>query len=133
MIHHPSTVHWDTTLKQIFDEIDDYLEHTYGDLYHLRPNRPARGETSNKEHDGLFNVGSSFSAGFGSSLGRGFVVSVHLSTLQPVESAVYHQIMEVVIQLLREKLPERFPGRELKVDWDGDNLKIHGDLSLGEL
>ena len=53
---------WERKLKRVFDDIDDYLEEKYGHLYTLHPARAERGETSNKEQDGLFNVGATFSA-----------------------------------------------------------------------
>jgi hypothetical protein len=133
MMHHPKTLEWDRKMKELFDEIDDYLEDKYSGLYMLHPNRAQRGETSNKEHDGLFNVGSSFSAGYGSEYGRGYVVSVRLSTLENVDSKVMEGIISEVSRLIKEKLPQKFPGRDLKVDWDENVLKIHGDLSLGSL
>jgi len=36
---------WENTLKEIFNEIDDYLEDMYGGLYPLHPSRSSRGAT----------------------------------------------------------------------------------------
>ncbi len=79
------SIEWDRRLKRLFDEVDDYLEDKYGDLFPLHPNRMKRGNTSNKEMDGLFNIGASFSPGYGTELGRGYVVDLHLSTLTRVD------------------------------------------------
>jgi hypothetical protein len=124
---------FDDSLKQIFDEIDTWLEDKYGSEYPLHPNRPERDTTSNPEMDGLFNVGASFSAGYGSRKGRGYIVDIHMSTLGFVPPAVRDQIEQEVMDLLHEKLPQRFPGRDLKAEKDGPVIKIYGDLSLGEL
>ena len=70
-MYHPKMMEWDKKLKAIFDRIDDKLEDRYGELFPLHPTRAERGTTSNKESDGLFNVGASFTAGYGSKLGRG--------------------------------------------------------------
>ncbi|MDD2235958.1 MAG: hypothetical protein PHP44_12500 [Kiritimatiellae bacterium] len=121
---------WEKRLKRVFDEIDDVLEKQYGGDYPLHPSRAERGATSNREHDGLFNIGAAFSAGYGSEHGSGYVVEVGMSTLVGVEESVREQLEEEVIKLLREKLPDAFPGRELQVLRDGSVYKIVGDLSF---
>ena len=122
---------WERRLKRLFDEIDDRLEDTYGPLFSLHPSRARRGSTANKEHDGLFDVGASFSPGYGSSLGRGYVVDVDVVTLQAVPDRIREQIEADVHRLIRERLPDYFPGRDLRVGRDGNLIKIHGDLSFG--
>ena len=130
-MRHTSTRIWDQTLKALFDEVDDWLENAYGQAYSLHPNRPSRGATANKEMDGLFNVGADFSAGYGSQLGRGYVVQVRLSTLDHIPQDVRARIEADVEDLVRKKLPEFFPGRDLRLERDGRLLKIIGNLSLG--
>ena len=71
---HPKMVEFDSRMKELFDEVDHYIEDLYGDRYDLHPVRPARGETANPEADGLFNVGAIFSPGFRSKLGRGYII-----------------------------------------------------------
>lgn len=122
---------WERTLKSLFDEIDDQLEDTYGPLFSLHPARPKRGTTANKEHDGLFDVGASFSAGYGSHLGRGYVVDVDVVTLQTIPATIREKIEADVYRLLNERIPEYFPDREIEVGRDGNLIKIHGDLSFG--
>ena len=121
---------WEETLKKVFDEIDDVIEERFGSLYHLHPARPKRGSTANKEHDGLFDIGASFSAGYGSARGRGYVVDVGMVTLDRVPDAIRSRVQNEVVVLLREKLPVFFPGRVLDVEKDGNVFKIIGDLSL---
>ena len=133
MPHHSRLEAWEQRLKAMFDEIDDHLEDRYGDLYPLHPNRAARGGTSNKESDGLFNVGAAFSAGFGSKFGSGYVIEVWISTLASVPKELKETIAEETAELVRQKLKTFFPERELDVERDGNVYKIYGDLSLGTL
>lgn len=128
---HYTLSNWEKQLKQMMDEIDDYLEKKYGKMYPLHPARKKRGETSNKEHDGLFNIGSAFSPGFGSDKGKGYVVDIDMITLSHVPYDIVRKIESDVIKLIRKKLPEYFPDRDLKVEKDGNLIKIFGDLSLG--
>lgn len=130
MSRHPLVIAWEEKLKRVFDEIDHELEERYGDRYPLHPNRPTRGETANPEDDGLFNVGASFTAGYGSQRGRGYVVSVRMVTLARVPADVQEQMENEVAVMLRERLPSIFPGRDLRVDRDGHVFKITGDLSV---
>ncbi|MFP4508681.1 MAG: hypothetical protein ACLFNQ_00980 [Spirochaetaceae bacterium] len=131
-IKHPQTKDFQDRLKRIFDEVDDYLEDRYGEMYDLHPARPSRGETDNKEHSGLFNVGASFTAGYGSEHGRGYVLSIEIATLEDVPDDIEDQIDEEAVEKIRELLPREFPDRELSVTRDGRVFKIHGDLSLGQ-
>jgi len=114
----------------VFDRVDDHLEEKYGRKYPLHPARPTRGTTSSKAHDGLFNLGASFSAGYGSKRGPGYVVEVRMVTLPRVPQYIRNQIEEEAVERLREELPREFPDRELKIERDGQVYKIHGDLRL---
>ncbi len=129
-MRHQKVEDWESRLKKVFDRIDDYLEDKYGGRYPLHPARPPRGTTSSKAYDGLFNVGASFSAGYGSSRGAGYVVEVRLVTLSRVPHYIRSQIEEEVIEKLREELPREFPDRELRVERDGSVYKIYGNLRL---
>ncbi len=132
-MRHVKMKQWDDQLKSLFDEIDDVLEDKYGKRFVLHPNRMRRGTTSNKEMDGLFNIGASFSAGYGSEHGRGYVVQVRMSTLEHVPSEFRNTIHAEVEELVKKKLPEKFPGRRLALERDGNLLKIIGDFSLGSV
>ncbi len=132
MIYSRKILQFDSTLKKIFDMIDDFLENNYGNNYHLHPNRPVRGSTANKASDGLFNVGASFSAGYGSVYGRGYVVDVDLATLDHVPEKVQIDIENEVADLLSEIIPQYFPGQDIRISRDGGVLKIYGELILKE-
>jgi len=121
---------WEEKLKKLFDEIDDEIEERFGSLYDLHPARPKRGTTSNKEQDGLFDIGASFSAGFGSKQGRGYVLDIDMVTLDKVPKEVQRHIEDLVVDKIREKLPKFFPGKDLTVKRDRNVFKIIGDLSL---
>lgn len=132
-MEHHALSSFDKRLKAVFDAADDYLEEKYGGMYPLHPARAKRGATANKETDGLFNVGASFSAGYGSEHGRGYVLDVDMVTLSNVSDEKEEEIEEDAVRFIRKKLPEYFPERKLQVHRDGHVFKISGDLSLGEL
>ena len=122
---------FDDRLKNLFDEVDHYIEDHYGDRYQLHPARPARGKTANPEMDGLFNIGANFTPGFGSELGRGYLIDVAMSTLEKVDDEVRREIYRAAADKVRELLPVHFPERELSVRRCRNHYKILGDFSLG--
>jgi hypothetical protein len=122
---------FDDRLKRLFDEVDRCIEDRYGDRYALHPVRPARGETANPEADGLFNIGANFTPGFGSELGRGYLIDVAMSTLEKVDDDVRREIYETAVEKVRELLPLYFPERELTVRREKNHFKIQGDFRLG--
>lgn len=128
MVYSEKIRQFDKSLKKIFDLIDDYLENNYGKQYRLHPNRPGRGVTANKSSDGLFNVGASFSAGYGSVYGRGYVVDIDLVTLEHVPERVQTEIENEVADLLRGIIPEYFPDQDIRISRDGNILKIYGEI-----
>jgi hypothetical protein len=132
-LRHPKAVEWEQRLKEVFDRIDDILEERHGHRHLLHPTRPKRHATANREDDGLFDVGASFTAGFGSAHGAGYVVELRVATLARVPDAERERLENEVVDLLREQLPVAFPGRQLRVVRDGHVIKIVGDLSLGTL
>ena len=127
-MNHPLREAWEEQLKKLFDEIDDYLEDRYGGKYVLHPSRPDRDETTNKAQDGLINVGATFTAGYGSELGRGYVVELDFVTLEHVAEEDEREAEKAVIKKIAEKLPKYFPQRELYVKKDNGVIKIYGDL-----
>ena len=129
-MRHPKIIEWEKKLKEVFDEIDDYLEDTYGKAYTLHPARAERDTTSNRALDGLFNVGASFTPGYGSEHGRGYAVEIDMVTLEQVPDKVERRIEKDVINKLKIKLPKYFPGKNLRVDKDGRAIKIYGDLTI---
>jgi hypothetical protein len=127
-MRHPQLERWESKLRAVFSRIDDHREEKYGHLYPLHPARPARGKTASKAQDGLFNIGASFSPGFGSRRGPGYVVEVRMVTLSRVPAEIRSRIEEEAAWLLRRELPRAFPGRRLEVSRDGNIYKITGDL-----
>lgn len=129
-MRHRKAKEWEKRLKAVFDIIDIELEEQYADRFDRHPARPAHGSTSSREMDGLFNVGASYSAGFGSRFGPGYVVDIRLSTLQRIPKDVKLELRDKVLAMLVESLPTAFPGKILHVDKERRHLRIHGDLSL---
>ena len=132
-MYHPKMNEFDDRMKAMFDEVDHYIEDLYGDKYALHPVRPARGETSNPEMDGLFNIGAVFTPGYGSEFGRGYIIDVSMSTLENVDDEVRREIYEVAAEKVKELLPVHFPERELTVRRDKNHFKIQGDFKLGQI
>ncbi len=129
-MQHPKLQAWENKLRGIFNEIDDHLESAYGHLYPLHPARARRRATGNKEHDGLFQLGTAFSAGFGSKHGPGYIIKIEMITLANVPDNVRAKIENDTIELLNQKLPAAFPNTNLKAERDGQAYKIYGDLNL---
>lgn len=125
---------WEARLKSVFDEIDAELEaeavRKGGLGYSRHPVRLPAGMTSNPEDDGLFEVGANFTVGIGSEKGAGYVVRARIATLEDVDAGTQQKLEEEVARRLKEKLPEAFPGRDLRVERDESGFKIFGDLSL---
>ncbi len=132
-MRHPSLIAWEETLKKALDHLDDILEDQFGNKYRLHPARPERGRTSNKSHDGLFDITANFTLGLGSEKGKGYVIDIHLSTLEKIPEDVYDQIEDLSIEKLRTALKEHYPDKELLVEKDGKIIKLFGDLSLGQV
>ncbi len=125
---------WEARLKQIFDEIDSEFESEgHGRKFPRHPRRPPAFATSNREDDGLFDIGAAFTVGIGSKHGAGYVLQARIATLENVPKDIQQTFEDEVVRRLKAKLPAAFPGVELHVDRDGTIYKIHGDLSLGSL
>ena len=125
---------WEHRLKKIFDEIDTEFEvEGIYRKFRRHPNRPPAFATSNREDDGLFDLGAAFTVGIGSQHGPGYVVQARIATLDAIPADLQEKFETEVVRRLKEKLPAAFPGVALHVDRDGPVYKIHGDLSLGSL
>jgi hypothetical protein len=131
MYIHPKLIQFTDNLEALFKEVDVILENHWGDTFPLHPNRPKRGQTSNPEMDGLFEIVPDFTVGLNSEKGRGYIVSLRVATLEKVPAEIYEKFMEESAKLIAEKLPIYFPGRNLQVIRDGKVFKIIGDFSLG--
>lgn len=124
---------WEEKLDNILDEIDDILEDKLGNKYRLHPARPKQGETANKSMDGLFDIAASFTLGLGSELGRGYVLKIKIVTLEKVSPDVQKMVENITMNKISERLPQVFPDRELDIKYDGNILKIYGDLNLDKV
>ena len=121
---------WEGRLYTLLREIDGVLEDKYGKLYPLHPARPQRGETANPQYDGLFRITASYSAGYGSKFGPGYIFRVELVTFEMVPDETRLRIEEEAMQMAEDGLKRVFPERELSIARDGNVIKIYGDLSL---
>jgi hypothetical protein len=128
---HPKAAVFDATMDALFHEVDEELEDRWGNLYPINPVRPKRGETSNPEMDGLFEIHPQFTTGIGSKKGRGYLVDFRVATLERVPRDKREAFLEEAARLVREKLPRFFPGRDIRLERDGGHYKITGDFSLG--
>jgi hypothetical protein len=132
MLSHPKQVEFDAKMNALFAEVDGVLEDVYGGEYPLHPVRPSRGVTENPEADGLFEVTPDFTAGYGSTFGRGYLVRTKLRTLEAIPVEVREQFRAEAAQLVAARLPKYFPERVLEIVRDGESYKIVGDFSLGD-
>ena len=133
MYVHAKQREFDEILRALFEEVDRRLEDRWPLAYARHPNRPERGVTADPSADGLFEVAADFTAGIGSGLGRGYLVSVRVATLEDVPLDRFEAFMTEAAGTVSELLPRYFPGRELGVARDGPRFKITGDFSLGSL
>ncbi len=129
-MRNPRLERFEAELDAILHEIDAELEAEHTGRYPLHPTRPAQGQTANPQYDGLFTIQAKFTAGFGSRLGPGYTLELRVSSLLPVTPADRQRFERHMVDRLRARLPEVFPGRTLAVDRDATGWKLHGDLSL---
>lgn len=133
MLSHPSLKEWEKKLDQAIDELDHLLEEKYGGQFVLHPARRKQGITSNPSQDGLFSIAAQFSLGLGSDIGKGYVVDIKMVTLQKVSKKKRDEIENYAYRKLKILLAQYFKGINLCLSKEGNILKIHGDLSIGEL
>jgi len=121
---------WEEKLNRLLRRTDLMLEESYGQLFARHPARPAHGCTANPQHDGLFRVTASFSPGFGSELGKGYVLQFELVSLEKLPNMQLDAIQQQAVRFIQKGLDEALPGKNLSVKRDGTLWKIVGDLSL---
>lgn len=126
------TEEWDRRLEAVFERVDIKMEQHFKEVFPRRNNRPAHGETASSQMSGLFNIGASFSAGYGSEQGRGYVIDVELCTYHNVDSELKENIETYARELIKQELEQEFPGRKLEIMRDGGVYKITGDFFLGK-
>lgn len=132
-MYHPKMNTFNQTFHKMFEEVTAHIEKQYGSHYPLHPARPPHGSTSSRQSDGLFNIGADFTPGYGSKYGRGYLIDVHMATLEKVPHEVRWEIVEEVVRKINELLPVYFPNRNLEVFSEGTHFKICGDFSLGNV
>lgn len=128
---HPKQIELETQLHKMCLELDNHLEDNFGAMFPLHPNREKRGKTSSANYDGLFSTGVQFTNGYGSSLGRGYLLDIDISTLSWVKKSDVSLIEEEAINFLSKALKRYFPNRKLEIKRDQNVIKIVGDFSLG--
>lgn len=117
-------------LSKLTNALDIHLENIYGDVYPLHPSRMATGKGSNPAYDGLFATTASFTLGYGTRFGRGYIVNIDIRTLSAVSEQFKNEIREQAEAFINANLKAYFPDRTLNLVQDGNLLKIVGDFSL---
>ena len=130
---HPKQEELETRLDAMCMDLDNYLEDQYRDIFPLHPNRPGRGAGANPSYDGVFATSISFTLGYGSQYGRGYLVIIDVRTLSRVSDTQREEINNRAFIYIQSALPKCFPERKLEIVRDGNLLKIIGDFSLGDV
>ena len=118
----------ENVLFNICLDVDSVLENEFGSAYEVHPNRPPRGKAANGILDGLFRVTTSFTPGYGSNFGRGYLVIIEVITLDVIDVEFIKRVTERGIQIFRERLREKFPEKKLCIVHDINVYKIVGDF-----
>ncbi len=121
---------FETALHEVLCEVDRRLEECYGTQFTLHPARPEHGEIENPQYAGLFALTAKFTAGFGSLYGPGYSLEMRAVTLSHVPDAVRAEWEQLMVEHLRQRLPEVFPKRSLQIVKDTLGWKLIGDLAL---
>ena len=130
---HPKQEELERRLDRLCMALDNYLEDQYSDIFTLHPNRPKRGAGANPSFDGVFATSVSFTLGYGSKYGRGYLIVIDVRTLQYVSSSQREEINNRAFLFIQKTLPVEFPERKLEIVRDGNLLKVIGDFSLGDV
>ncbi len=131
-LRHRAVEEFELRLHELFGRIDRELEAEFGDEIPRDPRRPPVGSTADHTAEGLFRLGASFGAGYGSKHGPGYVVAIDVRAARTPPPELTARIERRAIELLRRELAAEFPDRALEVVRDGPVWKIVGDLSLGQ-
>jgi len=127
---HQRVEEWESALNALLRRVDGALEKSYGAVLARHPARLPHGSTPNPQQDGLFRVTASFTPGFGSEHGKGYVIQLDFVTLESIPVQQRESLQQLAIRLIKEGLHEFLPGRNLAVKRDANVWKIVGDLSL---
>jgi len=129
-MRNPKVIKWEEPLVELLKDVDAQLESEFGDILPKHPSRPEHGATSNPQNDGLFRVTANFTAGYGSTHGKGYTLVIDFVTLAEVDEGKQLTIENRALGLIQDGLDTRMPGKMLKIKRDGKTWKIVGDLSL---
>ncbi|BCR21540.1 hypothetical protein [Borrelia sp. HM] len=119
---------FENELFNICLDVDYILENEFGSFYEIHPSRPSRGSASNGILDGLFRVTTSFTLGYGSKFGRGYLIIIEIITLNVVDEEFTNKVIKRGIKVFAEKLKEKFPEKNLSIVYDINVYKIIGDF-----
>ncbi|AAC66488.1 hypothetical protein LRB59_03565 [Borreliella burgdorferi] len=117
---------FENVLFHICLDVDFVLENEFGNSYDIHPNRPFRGKAANGLLDGLFSVTTTFTSGYGSRFGRGYLIIIEILTLNFVDDEFWDKINKRGIEIFREGLKNKFPSKNLDIVLDGNVYKIIG-------
>ncbi|MCQ2411463.1 MAG: hypothetical protein MJ057_00730 [Sphaerochaetaceae bacterium] len=130
---HPKQEELERQMSELCQALDNHLEDIYGGHYSIHPNRLKRGMGSNPSFDGLFSTSCSFTLGYGTKSGRGYLVNVEIRTLDRIPFEEKARIQDHAFDYIAENLKTFIPGRDLEVIRENNLMKIVGDFSLGEV
>lgn len=121
---------WERKLRTALDKADATLEAQFATSFTRRPNRPPHGSTGNPKYDGLFSLDAKFTLGLVNAAGPSYIVDLRTATLQFVPQYVHAEMLSVAKSALQTALLEVFPDRILKVEIEGNKLRITGNLNF---
>ncbi len=104
---------FENVLFHICLDVDFVLENEFGNSYDIHPNRPFRGKAANGLLDGLFSVTTTFTSGYGSRFGRGYLIIIEILTLNFVDDEFWDKINKRGIEIFREGLKINFQAKIL--------------------
>jgi len=131
-MRNPRVEEWEERLNQLLRRVTVQLEERFSDFALRHPARLPHGATANPQNDGLFRITATFTPGFGSQLGKGYVLTIEPVTLDRFRQEAWREIENFACEQIRAGLEAVLPGRGLTVRRDGQIWKIVGDLSLDD-
>ncbi len=129
-MRNPRVEEWEEKLDQLLRRVTVQLEERFSDFALRHPARLPHGATDNPQNDGLFRITATFTPGFGSQLGKGYVLTIEPVTLERFRQEAWQKIEDFACAQIRAGLEAALPGRGLTLQRDGQVWKIVGDLSL---
>jgi hypothetical protein len=129
-MRNPLVEAWEDKLNLLLRQVIPKLEEEFGAVVPRHPARPAHGETPNPQNDGLFRITATFTLGFGSQWGKGYVLDIEPVTLDAFPPDICAIVEFQACRMIQEGLESTLPGRGLELKRDGTVWKITGDLSL---